>query len=304
MMWLGLNRASTRQDPLLVCEQPPPTRSRDNAKAVLLLASLIAATFAATALLTRSPPPSQPLAAAEASGASCAPGAPTVLITGFEPFGTLRVNPAEVVARKLNGTCARGARIETWVLPVSHSGASRVAEALRRGVRWDAVIHLGAEDVAKGLRLEVAAANVLAREDSHAWSTEISCNKSGSLYENIDDALPCLYATTAPLERLVLPTDAAREFLWPSNELWSRDAGSFYCNEALFKTLSTVRSLEIKPLRVLSSLLPVIFVHLPVFSVSEEHHAGLASLIETLAANIIHADEDRVVQLVGSASGV
>ena len=134
---------------------------------------------------------------------------------------------------------------------------------------WDAVIHLGLEVSSKGLRIEVAAANVRAIErgapGSGRWSAEIPCNKTGSPYEEIHPAAPCLLATTTPLDRILMddgpipPTPV---------ELWSRDAGSFFCNEAYYRTLHTIRSQRLRPARrdvgrPTHELLPAVFIHLP-----------------------------------------
>ena len=43
--------------------------------------------------------------------------------------------------------------------------------------------------------------------------------------------------------------------------LWSRDAGSFYCNELYYRTLSRIR--KEKWLRCRGALVPSIFIHLP-----------------------------------------
>lgn len=92
-----------------------------------------------------------------------------VLITGYLPFGNMTSNPAAEVALALNGTCRSGTCVTAITLPVNRSGASRVASELEHlaGDRapWQAVIHLGFEAISKGLRLEIAAANLLAGTD-------------------------------------------------------------------------------------------------------------------------------------------
>ncbi len=55
-----------------------------------------------------------------------------VLITGFQPFGSARVNPAELVALSLDGTChlvstpvkELSVCFEGFSVPVDHSGIS------------------------------------------------------------------------------------------------------------------------------------------------------------------------------------
>ena len=185
------------------------------------------------------------------------------------------------------------------MLSVDRQGAERVATALKaRPPQWSAVIHLGAESQAKGLRLETAAANVLAMPDSHAWSADIPCDKTGTKYTNINVTEPCLLATTAPLGRLSLPTDQ-HGYRWPKNEVWSRDAGSFFCNEVYFRSLSVIRSgIEVAPGMATPSLLPVLFVHLPVWGVGDPHTSQLSEIIGSIVSDVVRAESHLGLQIV------
>lgn len=209
-----------------------------------------------------------------ASSSVSAPQPRRVLLTGYGAWGTLSVNPAQQVVTALNGSCINGVCFEGWVLPVSTEGASRAASALMarsvsRVAPWDAVVHIGLEASSKGLRIETAAANVKATEHSAStWSADVPCNKSGSSWSSIDDTAPCLLASTAPLDELTL--DSATDDSSPI-ELWSRDAGVFYCNEALYRTLAVVRAQRIRPAsawRSTAALLPATFIHLPTVKTS------------------------------------
>ena len=199
-----------------------------------------------------------------------------VLVTGFEPFGNLTNNPAQLVARHLGEErCKAGACITALHLPVNRTGVQRVASALRHGARarseYDAVLHLGFESIAKGLRLEIAAANLLAEDHrppgAPGWSADVPCNTTGTGFTPINAAAPCLLATTAPLDRLDLPLPLGQAHQRPL-ELWSRDASTFYCNEIFYRTLLAVRERRIQPRSGRAALLPVLFVHLPPLSLS------------------------------------
>ena len=67
-------------------------------------------------------------------------------------------------------------------------------------------------------------------------------------------------------------------------ELWSRDAGTFFCNEALYRTLHAVRSLRLRPASSVAPqaakasshgsqpparLLPALFIHLPTLETAD-----------------------------------
>merc|ERR1712087_244669 len=161
--------------------------------------------------------------------------------------------------------------------------------------RWHAVVHLGFESAAKGLQLEIAASNVLAVPNVHTWSADVPCNKSGTARKAIDEDAPCLLATTAPLDRLAMPLPARSKS--PPPELWSRDAGSFFCNEVYFRSLHAVRSSMVRvPCAELAGcehgvgtpprLLPVVFVHLPLPTVAgvEDGAAFIKQLLHVLTS--------------------
>jgi pyrrolidone-carboxylate peptidase len=164
-----------------------------------------------------------------------------ILVTGYEPWGNMTSNPAEDVARGLHGRCVGGRyRIESWTLPVSEVGAQRTAEALTKSqhhAEWAAIIHLGFEHVAKGLKVELVASNVLALHatlaesgiNSAAAVGDMNDSRSGRCSARRDAEIaadaPCLLATTAPLDVLALPLERGR---YAAQEIWSRDAGTFY----------------------------------------------------------------------------
>lgn len=172
-----------------------------------------------------------------------------VLVTGFEPFGGYDYNPSGDVAQAIAGTCMyftyeKSETIEKvytcfdgWVLPVDHVGSSTVADVLRGGEHfpYDAILHLGLEDFAKGLKLETFALNQLADPDGSEESGRCLSNS------NFDQptgppAVPnaqCELPTTAHLGRLSL--EEALTFAAPTRvetllqvclrEAWSRNAG-------------------------------------------------------------------------------
>ena len=181
-------------------------------------------------------------------------GLPKVLVTGFGPFRKFTHNPSGEVAEKLNGRCLGN----NWCfdgikLPVTDEGVKVVETALLSGnpKEWRVIIHLGLEDVAKGLKLEVAALNNRASDNS-----------------TVKDDGPTILPTTVDLGQMHLKSFQGLE---DAQEIWSRDAGHYYCNEIFYRTLLAVRTLqsgydgnghenkESKGKR----LLPVLFIHLP-----------------------------------------
>ena len=207
----------------------------------------------------------------------------TVLVTGYGSWGNVTTNPAMLVAASLDGVCVSGVCFVGREVPVNRTGAALVASelaALPQGqpAPYDAVVHLGLESASKGLKFELAAANVLALPHSGGASATVPCNKSltNGSYTDIIEGGPCLLATTAPLSELTLEDDVAAalapHWRWAAaeagiEEMWSRDAGTFYCNEVYYRSLHAVRSRRIAPRSAATShsnrLLPVAFMHLP-----------------------------------------
>jgi len=184
---------------------------------------------------------------------------PRVLVTGFRQFSDVP-NPSAAAAVALNGSCGRWHCVESHVVSVDSEGASFAARRAQSG-KYAAILHLGLEDVSKGLKLEVAAKNVLgSRDNPPSFADADGC---GPFALAVPGA-PCLQVTTAPLDRMLLEDVPF--------EVWSRDPGAFFCNECYFRTLTAVRAAELTipkpeclPAHVLlaPSLLPVLFVHLP-----------------------------------------
>ncbi|KAJ4457163.1 hypothetical protein PAPYR_7463 [Paratrimastix pyriformis] len=198
-------------------------------------------------------------------------------VSGFEPFGTLTSNPSQDVAQALGGTCItmNSTKIcfDSVVLPVNHDGAQYFAHYLSNlpagQSNYDCVIHMGVYAGSADIHIETVAANIMAE------------TSGGSIFA---DSLPFL-PITADLQRIqiddLLPNELAplvassRGKGTSSGRLveWSRDAGTFYCNETLYRTLCAIRTGLVQGRRPSSipraaappgrSLLPAVFVHLP-----------------------------------------
>lgn len=230
----------------------------------------------------------------------------TVLVTGYQPWGSLTHNPAAGVATRLNGTRVGSCVIESVSLPVSREGAEWAARRLASSNgRIAAVIHLGFESRAKGLKLEVAASNVAALSNATEPSAgpgsvgDAEGDRHGrcdaSPADEIEPSAPCLLASTAPLDLISLPPAVEA---WSRDgtvyEAWSRDAGTFFCNEQYFRTLLAIRSLRLAPPPPRSrhklpppegSLLPTLFVHLPPEDLHEE--AEVAKVVQAIAERMV-----------------
>lgn len=195
-----------------------------------------------------------------------------VLLTGFGPFLQFTYNPTEDIVATLQTVGCENVRIKPisssndallricWhahLLPVNETGAlwtSQHLEALIDDVGkvpYAAVLHTGLEDLAKGLKLEVVASNVRANVDG--------------LTNCAVPQAPKLLPTTVNTGWFQLSEIAKGQpqELSSTRELWSRDAGDFYCNEVYYRTLQAIRSLGVKASVGGVALLPAMFLHVP-----------------------------------------
>ncbi|KQP18505.1 pyroglutamyl-peptidase I [Pseudorhodoferax sp. Leaf267] len=154
--------------------------------------------------------------------AAAIPVAPTVLVTGFEPFDQDLVNPSWEVARALEGASIAGATVRAVQLPcVFGLGAERLLEALHT-LRPQLVVGLG---LAGG------------RSDWQPERVAINCNDARILdnagQQPIDTAVvpggPAAYFSSLPIKAIVQALRAAGLPAAVSNS-----AGTFVCNHVFY----------------------------------------------------------------------
>lgn len=85
---------------------------------------------------------------------------PTVLLTGFDAFGTERVNPSGLAAQALHGQVLLGHRVVGAVLPTVFSSSLAALEALVHAHQPTLVVCVGLAGGRTGLSLERVALNL------------------------------------------------------------------------------------------------------------------------------------------------
>lgn len=168
----------------------------------------------------------------------------SILVTGFEPFGTVRFNPSEWVVGRLKQLALPG--LATCVLPTSYRRAA--AELVAR-LSLDPprqVLLLGAAAGAQALRYEEVALNF---DDASKPDNDGEVRRR----QRIEPAGPAAYFSSLPFE--VLAGFAERSGLRLES---SRDAGAFVCNHALYTTLHWFAEAKCQA--------SVGFLHLPLWS--------------------------------------
>src|SRR6266852_6211801 len=167
----------------------------------------------------------------------------SIVVTGFEPYGGRRINPAAEVAKALDGQSIDGFAVIGAILPVSQRSLRERLEELLTELRPSIVISLGLAPGEPMIRLERFGLNLL--------DFEIADNDGARLAD-------------APIEanggvavRASLPLRAIERALLESGipARLSSTAGTFLCNATLY---SLVRLLEERFPAALGG-----FIHLP-----------------------------------------
>ena len=214
-----------------------------------------------------------------------------IWLTGFEPFGHHTENPSKILVerildstqfRQLQEVLPYGLESETIELAFSGEILSVDEEGSRFSTEhfedFDAVIHVGLNEKAEKVRLEMCAIN--------ESDFRIPDNSGRQLAETfVDESGLALLHSTAhrpSIEHAFTDNDAVEI---------SEDCGRFVCNETYYRTL---HSIENRGLQSRGRALPAIFVHIPPFEfVSEEKQLDI---LYELSARIV---QKPIVQVVG-----
>ncbi|MHB8448989.1 MAG: pyroglutamyl-peptidase I [Mycobacteriales bacterium] len=146
-----------------------------------------------------------------------------VVVTGFDAFGSLVLNPAEAVARDV----AAGNH-PVYILPTSYSAAEEMVQTIIRKERPDALLMFGyAKDVPL-LRLERYARNV---------NLSRAADNDGLIFHgSIAAHGPRIRATSFDVDQIA--GDLNRQGM---SITISEDAGGYVCNHVYYVALATIR---------------------------------------------------------------
>ncbi|KAJ3128906.1 hypothetical protein HK100_008928 [Physocladia obscura] len=209
----------------------------------------------------------------------------TILVTGFGPFGPIKENPSAAVARGVAAGLGKSLLALEESISVSNAGlADFYTNHSADFDRAATIIHIGVAAGATKVRFEVAAANVRAhvpKTERDTWFTADHPDTGALLPIDASPAALDLLPTSFPVHshhvHAWLTVNSPRV-------CWSRDAGTFFCNEIYYRSLA----------RSLSSGSPqqVLFVHVPsadCISVDECVDLVLAFL-DAAAINVKHVE--------------
>lgn len=187
-----------------------------------------------------------------------------LLLTGFEPFGALALNPSELVVRALAG---RPGIAASAVLPTVYGQAGDRLLALIERERPDLVLMTGVAAKRAEISLERVALNL---EDADK-PDNAGVRRGGS---PIEPGAPLARATTLDLAP---PLAALKARGIPA--AISNHAGAFVCNHVYYRALGTG--------------VPSLFVHLPMIDGAAWTAAVLSEAVGLVAASYSAATAKR-----------
>ncbi len=196
----------------------------------------------------------------------------TILLTGFEAFGTTPVNPAEQVALRLDGEVIREAKIVSRIIPTTFFTCIDVVQVAIAELDPLAVVMMGEYGGRATITVERLAQNLndgarygLRDNDGNLLQDDLTAHKG-----------PAAYRSTLPIRAMVR---AMRDAGIPADI--SDTAGTFCCNHLMYGILHHAATKGLK--------LPVGWVHLPHLPevAALEHNLGAPSMsVETAAEGL------------------
>jgi pyroglutamyl-peptidase len=161
---------------------------------------------------------------------------PTILVTGFEPFGGDTANPSQELAKAVDGRSIGDSAVRSMILPVEHRAAREMVGAALADSELTAVVHLGLAGGRARIALEQVAVNAMDYPMADGDGVRLTgqpCVVGG----------PAAYFSTLPCRPILaaLIAEGIPAYV-------SYTAGTYLCNQTLYWTLHeiTLRSLPIR----------------------------------------------------------
>ncbi|MEM8842351.1 MAG: pyroglutamyl-peptidase I [Pseudomonadota bacterium] len=199
---------------------------------------------------------------------------PDLLLTGFEAFGTIPVNPAEQLARHLDGEEIAGMRIKSRIVPNTFFACIDVVCAAIAELDPAAIVMMGEFGGRSTITVERIAQNL---NDGARYGLR---DNDGRLLQDVMTAPggPDAYRSTLPIRAMV---KAMREAGIPADI--SDAAGTFCCNHLMYGILHH--------LATKGRATPAGWVHLPHLPevAAMEHNLGAPSMSVATAADGLRA---------------
>ncbi len=186
-----------------------------------------------------------------------AAGMPSVLLTGFAPFGGETSNPSWDAVVPLGGKRIGGHRIVVRQLPVEFAASLQVLQAAIRETKPALVLCVGQAGGRAQLSIERVAINI---DDARIPDNADACPIDTPI---VADG-PAAYFATLPIKAMLV---AMREAGIPAEV--SQTAGTYVCNHVFYGLMHALRG---KP-RIRGG-----FIHIPYAPEQAARHPGVPSL--------------------------
>lgn len=157
----------------------------------------------------------------------------TILVTGFEPFGGMPVNPTEQLVSALDEAAVPGVTLHTAVLPVAYDECANVVRDLLDRHEPDAVIACGLAAGRTAVTPERIAVNV--KDTASDQSIADNTGRRPSDEPIAPDGPDGLFSTL-PVREIVVALQAAGIPAAISNT-----AGTYICNNTMYAVLDHLR---------------------------------------------------------------
>ena len=192
--------------------------------------------------------------------------APTVLLTGFVPFGGDGSNPSWAAAQALDGTRIRGHRVVARCLPVEFGRSLRELRAAIRETKPALVLCLGVAGGRAEVSIERVAINIDdARIPDNAGASPVD--------QPVVEGGPAAYFATLPIKAILLALRAAG-----IPAAVSQTAGTYVCNHVFYGLMHALRRTP----RVRGG-----FIHVPYAPAEAASRPGTPSLSVELATEAL-----------------
>ncbi|GAA0319704.1 pyroglutamyl-peptidase I [Bacillus carboniphilus] len=153
----------------------------------------------------------------------------TLLLTGFEPFLGMPINPTERIAKSLDGETIGAYKIKSVLLPVDFEKSPVELMKAFHDVKPDAVISLGLAAGRDAVTPERIAINI---RDGAPDNNGVALEDSP-----IDDSGQDGYFSTLPVRKMV---NLLKENGYPANV--SNSAGTYLCNNVMYTMLHHLKT--------------------------------------------------------------
>ena len=151
------------------------------------------------------------------------------LITGFEPFGNLEINPSWEAVKLVSEHLDKGVEVTKMLLPVEYGRAPKMLLNAMEKEHYDVVICTGVAVSRSAVMPEYVAVNVM--DSAQPDNSGRVC-----LYEKIEEEGDAVLYTNLPLTGMLDAIHAAGVPCAPSF-----DAGTYVCNALFYNLMHTIK---------------------------------------------------------------